>query len=84
MENLNSIKTDVMSEIEQIPVSSSNVLAIGYDEELQILRVWFLNSSIYDYLNVPRMEFEALKNSPSVGSYIARNIRGVYNYSKVG
>lgn len=73
-----------MSEIDQIPVSSSNVQAIGYDESTQTLRVWFLNNSIYDYSNVPPMEFEALKNAPSIGSYLARNIKGVYSYSKVG
>lgn len=73
-----------MSEIEKIPVSSSNVESIGYDESIQTLRIWFLNGTIYDYFNVPLIEFEGLKNSPSIGSYLARSIKGNYPYEKVG
>ncbi|MBE2226243.1 MAG: KTSC domain-containing protein [Ignavibacteria bacterium] len=65
-------------------VTSSNVEAIGYDESSNTLRVWFLNGSVYDYLNVPSIEYNALSNAPSIGSYLARNIKGVYPYSKVG
>lgn len=73
-----------MKNIEKIFVASSNIEAIGYDEESQILRVWFLNGTVYDYLNIPSMEFEALNNSPSIGSYFARSIKGTYSYQKVG
>lgn len=70
-------------EIEKVFVSSSNVEAVGYDEDTQTLRVWFLNGSVYDYSGVGIMEFEALKDAPSVGSYLARNIKGQYPYEKV-
>ena len=65
-------------------VSSSNVEAIGYDENSQTLRVWFLNGSMYDYSGVGQMEFDALLEAPSIGSYLARNIKGSYPYEKVG
>jgi len=71
-------------EISKNYVTSSNVEAIGYDESSNTLRVWFLNGSVYDYLNVPSIEYNALSNAPSIGSYLARNIKGVYPYSKVG
>jgi hypothetical protein len=71
-------------EIEKEYVVSSNVEAIGYNEEYQILRVWFLNGSIYDYSGVGPSEYAGLKNSPSVGSYLHQNIKGHYGYEKVG
>lgn len=73
-----------MSEITQIPVSSSNIHSIGYKEETQTLRIWFLNGSVYDYYNVPLMEFDGLLNAPSVGSYLARSIKGNYPFERVG
>ena len=73
-----------MCEIEMIPVVSSNIESIGYNEETQILRVKFLNGAIYEYKNVPLIEFEQLKNTSSVGSYLNRNIARNYPYEKVG
>lgn len=73
-----------MEEIEKITVTSSNVEAIGYHSEGQRLRIWYLNGTIYDYLNVPVMEFESLRYAPSIGAYLARNIKGSYTYQKVG
>ena len=65
-------------------VSSSNVEAVGYDEDTQTLRVWFLNGSVYDYKGVSLMEYDGLKNAPSIGSYLHKNIKGQYSYEKVG
>ena len=73
-----------MSNIKMIPVVSSNVESIGYDENTQILRVKFLTGAIYEYKNVPIMEFEQLKNAASVGAYLNRNIARIYPYEKVG
>lgn len=70
-------------EIEKKYVSSSNIEAVGYDEISETLRVWFLNGSIYDYRGVKAMEYEGLKNAPSVGSYLHINIKGQYPYEKV-
>lgn len=71
-------------EIEKEYVSSSNIEAIGYDEESETMRIWFLNGSIYDYSGVGIMEYEGLKNAPSLGSYMHQNIRGQYPYVKIG
>lgn len=73
-----------MSNIEMISVESSNVSKVGYDETAQILRVQFLNGSIYDYYNVPFVEFKNLRTASSVGSYLNKNIKGTYNYKKIG
>lgn len=74
----------IMADIEKIAVATSNVEAIGYDQQNQILRVWYLTSSIYDYLNVHEIEFESLRQAPSVGAYLARSIKGWYPYQKAG
>lgn len=76
-------KNNTMIQIEKKPVTSSNIEAIGYDEETQTLRVWFKNGGAYDYDKVPKEEFEALQNASSVGSYFASNIKGKYAYKKV-
>ena len=73
-----------MADITMISVVSSNIESIGYDENTQILRVKFLNSTMYEYKNVPVMEYEQLKNASSVGSYFNRNISRSYPYEKVG
>lgn len=66
------------------PVSSSNLAAVGYDAERQILEVEFLNGSIYQYLNVPLHIYEQLMNASSHGEYFNRYIRkGGYQYKRI-
>lgn len=55
-------------EIEMKPVSSSNIAAIGYDEESQEMRVEFLSGTTYSYAGIPPELHEALINSSSIGS----------------
>ena len=62
--------------VEMIPVSSSNVQAIGYDEVNQMLYVRFIKkNSLYSYSGVPIAEFYGLQNAPSVGTYLDQNIK---------
>lgn len=69
--------------VEMIQVSSSNILAVGYEVENQIVHVQFLNGSIYIYKGVPQHEFEGLLNAPSVGSYLHRNYKNIYAYERI-
>ncbi len=69
--------------IEMFSVNSSNVAAVGYDEQDQIVHVKFLNGSTYIYKGVPNQEFEGLRNAPSVGSYLHRNYKNVYPYERI-
>ncbi|MES9901763.1 MAG: KTSC domain-containing protein [Sedimenticola sp.] len=66
-----------------VQVSSSNILAVGYDEENHIVHVQFLNNSEYIYKGVPKQEFEGLLNAPSVGSYLHQNYKNVYPYERI-
>jgi hypothetical protein len=69
--------------VTMIDVSSSNVGAIGYDEDNQILYVRFLNNTLYTYKGVPVGEFLGLKNAPSIGSYLHRNIKNLFPYERI-
>lgn len=69
--------------VEMIQVSSSNIYAIGYDEENQIVHVQFLNNTEYVYKGVPKHEFDGLVNAPSVGSYLHQNYKNVYPYERI-
>ena len=72
-----------MSYPQMQPVSSSNVAELGYDSENQIVYVKFLNGAIFIYKNVPQNEYDGLLNAPSIGSYLHRNLKGVYPYERI-
>ena len=55
--------------------NSSNIRAVGYDDETRELRVTFLNGATYSYSAVPPETFEGLKSSPSVGSYFHHQVK---------
>lgn len=67
---------------EMQPVSSSNISAVGYDAENQMVYVQFLDGSVYAYKGVPEHEFDNLRSAPSVGSYLNRNYKNVYPYER--
>lgn len=73
-----------MSVPEMIPVSSSNIESIGYDEQKQQVYVRFLNGCLYVYKGVPLHEYENLRDAPSLGSYLHRNYKNVYPYERIG
>ncbi len=72
-----------MDNIDMIPVSSSNVAEVGYEEQSQIVYVRFLNGSLYAYKGVPEHEFNELLNAPSVGSYLHKNYKNFYPYERI-
>ncbi|TBB56943.1 KTSC domain-containing protein [Rhizobium ruizarguesonis] len=66
------------------PVSSTNVLSVGYDEPTETLEVEFSNGSIYQYYNVGSALFQQLMQAPSKGQFLNAYIRNSYPYSRVG
>ncbi|CAC9531336.1 hypothetical protein [uncultured Gammaproteobacteria bacterium] len=69
--------------IQMIQVSSSNIAAVGYDEQNEIVHVQFLNNTEYIYKGAPQHEYEGLLNAPSVGSYLNRNFKNFYPYERI-
>jgi hypothetical protein len=64
-------------------VDSSNVAAVGYEEDSQTLQVAFNNGSTYQYFDVPQAIFDGLLGASSVGQYLNQNVKGTYRYSRV-
>lgn len=64
------------------PVVSSNLAAVGYDRASMTLEVEFLNGSVYQYFDVPAVEYEQLLSADSVGRYFCQAIRDCYRSSQ--
>lgn len=54
------------------PASSSNVAAMGYDEDNEQMIVEFNNGAQYAYPGVSFSEYEAVKDASSVGAALAK------------
>lgn len=65
------------------PVTSSNVKAVGYSDKRSTLFVRFAGNALYKYEGVTREVYDELLISPSVGSFISKQIvKGGYTYAK--
>jgi len=62
--------------------SSSNIKAIGYDEESKTLEVVFKGGGHYSYENVPVEAHKELMAAKSIGNYLHSNIKK-YKFKKV-
>lgn len=69
--------------MQRIPVTSSNILSIGYDAPTAILEVEFTSGDIYQYFDVPEYLYQQFMQAASVGEFLNENIRYNYRYQKV-
>jgi hypothetical protein len=68
-------------EVSDMP--STVIADMAYDPETQTLSVWFRPSGRrYDYLEVPAIEYDALRRSPSKGRYFNAHIRDGYPFTQ--
>jgi len=75
------MKVNELLEATMQNVDSSNIASIGWKDGN--LEVEFLNGSLYMYLDVPESVFEEFIESYSKGQFLARNIKGQYEYRKI-
>lgn len=61
--------------MKRIPVNSSNLVSIGYDEKQQLLEIEFKRGGIYHYTPVSPQLFAQLQAAPSHGEFFHANIR---------
>lgn len=66
------------------PLHSSNIASAGYDAEAQLLEVEFSNGGVYTYQGVEPEVYAGLMEADSPGSYLHRNIKFRYAYTKGG
>ena len=69
--------------MERVPVNSSNIAEIGYDEDSQTLEVLFRNDRVYQYFSVPGQVADELMNAGSHGQYLNQHIKGLYRYARL-
>jgi KTSC domain len=62
-------------------VDSSNLEQIGYAGDEMELHVIFHGGAHYIYHDVPPQIFEGLADASSKGSYLNREIKGVYTFT---
>lgn len=67
----------------RIPVESSNIASIGYDEDSSTLEIEFRNGGVYQYFDVPFQVYDGLMEAASKGQYLAQYIKGQYRYVKI-
>lgn len=65
-----------------IPVSSSNLSSVGYENSTLYVR--FHNGSLYSYSGVPESIYRGIMSAPSHGSYLASHVKNVYPYRRIG
>lgn len=74
-----------------VPVTSSNVSAVGYEDDSRTLWVQFhkkvrsqiVGTRTYYYMNVPRHIFDDFLSAPSKGKYFNRHVEGWFFYKEV-
>jgi hypothetical protein len=70
--------------VKMIPVDSSSIKEVGYDEIESQLHVRFVTGSLYAYMNVPKELFQELINAESVGKYFAEHVKKQYDFVREG
>ena len=69
--------------MEREPVSSSNLVSVGYDPNSETLEVEFKNTGLYQYYNVPLFMYERMMAADSIGRFFNAEIKNAYACSKV-
>lgn len=68
--------------MDRLPVVSSNIAEIGYDDASATLEVMFSDGRVYQYFDVPQATYEQLMHASSVGQFFNKEIRGIYRFAR--
>ena len=66
------------------PIQSSNLTECGYDPVEQTLEVCFTTGATYRYKGVAQEDYDALMGAESKGKHFAREIKGKFEFERVG
>jgi len=71
--------------IEAVYFASSNVAVAQYDHARQVLSITFKSkgSPVYEYFQVPKQHWEAMKKASSIGRFVYYSVRKRYAYRRV-
>jgi hypothetical protein len=68
--------------VEMVPVSSSAVKAVGYDEHKRELHVQFASGARYVYEGVPPEKHQALRDAASIGKFVNAHVKGAHSHRR--
>ncbi len=66
-----------------VPVDSSAICALGYDDVSRTLFVRFRSGALYAYLRTPPETARAFMAAPSKGRFFAERIDSVFRYVRL-
>ena len=69
--------------MQRIPVTSSNLVSVGYEAGTETLEVEFREARVYQYAQVPEDAYRALMDAPSKGSHFHHHIRDNYRTTRI-
>lgn len=69
--------------LELIPVDSSSVRGIGYNEDQRVLYVQYADGEVCEYFKVPKNDYLELLTAKSIGWSVNKRIKLYYNYQKI-
>ena len=65
------------------PVESTAIASLGYDAGARTLEVEFTSGAVYQYFDVPEVEYRKLLAAESIGEYLNRQIKPKYRSTQV-
>lgn len=69
--------------MERTPVTSTNILSVGYDPDQEILEIEFVRGTVYQYFGVPMGVYEGLMAADSKGRFVDANVKNTYAFVKL-
>ena len=69
--------------MKRIEVESSNIKSIWYDNINFTLEIEFNDNSVYQYLNVPKYEYDWIISADSHWKYLNSNIKWIYDFIQI-
>jgi hypothetical protein len=69
--------------MDRVPVKSSNIREVGYDQESNILEILFVDGGLYHYFDVPPTVYDGILGATSPGKYFHANVLKVYRCERI-
>ena len=76
------MQNTIQNTTESIMVGSSAIYSAEYNLAKQELKVYFNNTSIYDYFNVPEFYWRGLVAAPSKGQFHNKYVFKNFDFSR--
>jgi hypothetical protein len=75
------VPATVVLGLPSLPVSSSLLASVAYDDDRAILQLEFSSGAVYQYFGVPRRRYQDLLQADSLGAYFNRHLRNFFRYA---